>query len=222
MGSDAGISSNVSKGPGHIAIDAQLNYQEHGQYVRRPDIRAALANPDNKYVDLMRSLFHVPEPVVRYVAYHWIPDDITQPHVWWRDKQPIEPLLRNSTIEAIDLAGDLPIDTYWMPIGSRNVDRRYVPDGIYNPADYPFEVIMTKSEHQLTRVFLTPPIPTNPNAREQYTEPSDIWVMRATRDASLLGDERIDRDAGVKVIRLYKQPSNMSDPSIDLDRSPGR
>ena len=208
--SDEGIPGNISKGPGHIAIDAQLNYQENGKYVRRPDIRAALTNPDNKYVDLMRSVFQVPEHIVRYVSYHWIPEDITQPHVWWRDKQPVEPLFRQSTIEAIDLAGDLPIDTYWMPIGSRNVDRRYVPDGIYNSADYPFEVIMTKSEHQLTRVFLTPPIPANQNARDQFTELSDVWVMRATRDPSLLGEERIDRDAGVKVMRLYQQPRHVT------------
>ena len=41
---DDGIPGNISKGPAHIAIDAQLNYQEDGMFVRRPAIRAALAN----------------------------------------------------------------------------------------------------------------------------------------------------------------------------------
>ena len=86
-----------------------------------------------------------------------------------------------------------------------------MPDGIYNSAEYPFEVIMTKSAHQLTRVFLTPPIPMNQNAREQFTENSDIWVMRSMRDPSLLGEERMDRGAGVKVMRLYQQPRILTD-----------
>ena len=104
MGSE-GIPGNISKGPGHLAIDLQLNYQEDGKYVRRPEIREALADTSNSYIDLMRTLFFVPESIVRYVNRHWIPDDITQPEVWWRDKQPVEPLFRYSTIEAIDLAG---------------------------------------------------------------------------------------------------------------------
>ena len=212
MGSE-GIPGNISKGPGHLAIDLQLNYQEDGKYVRRPEIREALADTSNSYIDLMRTLFFVPESIVRYVNRHWIPDDITQPEVWWRDKQPVEPLFRYSTIEAIDLAGDLPIDTYWMPIGRREVSRHDVPDGIYNPADFPFEVIFTQSPHQLTRLFLTPPCPTNQNARDQFTQPSDIWVMRLARHLSLLGEERIDRDAGIKVSRLYKQPSLIGDSS---------
>ena len=74
-----GLTGNMSKGPGHIAIDAQLNYQENGVFVRRPAIRAALANPANKYVDLMHSVFHVPPAVIRYVSTHWIPEDITAP-----------------------------------------------------------------------------------------------------------------------------------------------
>ncbi|ETW99909.1 MAG: hypothetical protein ETSY1_13285 [Candidatus Entotheonella factor] len=203
MSGHGSVAGNISKGPGHIAIDGQLNYQENGDYVRRPAIRAALANPDNRYVDLLRSVFRVPEAVVRYVEYHWYYHDITAPQVWWKDKQPVEPLFRQSLIEAIDLAGDLPIDTYWMPIGHRNVDRDYVPLGIYRPDEYPFEVIMMKSETQLTRLIVTPPIPAPRSAEDRFTEPSNIWVVKAARDVLPIGERRIDD--GIAVVNLYEE-----------------
>ncbi len=205
MGGLGSVPGNISKGPGHIAIDGELNYQENSQYVRRPAIRAALANAGNSYVDLLRSVFHVPEAVVRYVEYHWYYHNITAPQVWWKDKQPVEPLFRKSLIEAIDLADDdLPIDSYWMPIGHRNVDRAYVPFGTYRPDEYPFEVIMMKGETQLTRLVLTPPIPAPRGAEERFTKPSSIWVVKAARDVLPLGDRRIDED-GIAVVNLYEE-----------------
>lgn len=201
MGDNGSITANISKGPGHVAIDNELNYQEDGRYVRRPAIRAALANLENKYVDLLRSVFNVPEGIIRYTARHWYPEDTHAPEVWWRDKQPVEPIFRQSIIEAIDLADDLPIDSYWMPIGQRNVDREYVPDGIYRPDEYPFEVIMTKSETQLTRLIVTPPIP-RPRDTDRFTEPSNIWVVKQSREVLPVGDRRIEGD--LAVIRLFE------------------
>ncbi len=143
--------------------------------------------------------------MVYYIADHWYNPDITAPQVWWKDKQPIAPIFRRSLIEAIDLAEDLPIDTYWMPIGYRNVDTDYVPLGTYRPDEYPFEVIMTKSEHQLTRLIVTPPAPRAQNAEARFTEPSDIWVVKAARDTLPLGEVRTEN--GVAVINLYELPS---------------
>lgn len=203
MGGGGGVPGYTSKGPGHVAIDYQLNYQEDGLYVRRPAIRAALANTANDYVDLLRSVFNVPDNVVRYVEYHWYHTDITAPQVWWKDKQPVEPIFRQSLIEAIDLAEDLPIDTYWMPMGYRNVNRHYVPWGIYRPDEYPFEVIMMKSEHQLTRIIVTPPVPAADDP-ERYSEPSNIWVVKAGRDVLPRGEIR--REGSMAVINLYEQP----------------
>lgn len=202
---DMGIPANISKGPGHVAIDVALNYQEDGQYLRRPAIRAALTNSENSYIDPLRSVFHVPEFIIRYVALHWYNPDINAPEVWWKDKQPIEPMFRQSLIEAIDLAGDLPIDSYWMPIGSRNVDWRNVPRGIYRPDEYPFEIIMAKSDRQLTRIIVTPPAPVPYNAEERYTEPADIWVVKSKRDIQPLGDTRFED--GIAVTRLKELPS---------------
>ncbi|PON18145.1 hypothetical protein C2W62_09455 [Candidatus Entotheonella serta] len=187
-----------------MAIDYQLNYQEEGRYVRRSAIRAALANPTNDYVDLLRSVFHVPEAVIRYVAYHWYYPDINAPQVWWKDKQPVAPIFRQSLIEAIDLAGDLPIDTYWLPIGYRNVHRSYVPREIYRPDEYPFVVIMMKSEHQLTRLILAPPIPQPGDIEERYTEPSNIWVVKAGRDVLPHGERRM-LDDDMAIVNIYEQ-----------------
>ncbi len=203
---DDGIPSNISKGPGHVAIDDALNYQENGEYIRRPAIRAALVNPDNTYLHLLGSVFKVPESVITYVEKHWYPEDITAPQVWWKDKQPIEPLFRQSLIEAIDLAGDLPIDSYWMPIGSRNVDWRNVPLDTYRPDEYPFEIIMAKSEKQLTRMIVTPPCPVAQNVREKYTALSNIWVVKAKRDVQPFGETRFEDDTAVT--RLKEIPYN--------------
>ncbi|ETX07404.1 MAG: hypothetical protein ETSY2_11425 [Candidatus Entotheonella gemina] len=203
MPNDGSIPSNISKGAGHVAMDAKLNYQEDGQYVRRPSIRAALANPGNAYIDLLRSVFEVPEAIIEYVSHYWYPEekDLKAPHVWWKDKQPVEPLFRQSLIEAIDLAGDLPIDSYWMPIGHRHVDRDYVPEGIYRTDEYPFEVILTKSAYQLTRLIVTPPIPT-PRDTERFTEPTHIWVVKQLREVLPVGERRIEGD--LAIINLYE------------------
>ncbi|ETW98945.1 MAG: hypothetical protein ETSY1_16805 [Candidatus Entotheonella factor] len=202
---DNGVPANISKGPGHVAIDAELNYQEEGKYVRRPAIRAALENQGNSYLDLLRSVFKVPELIIEYVERHWYPEDITAPAVWWKDKQPIEPLFRQSLIEAIDLAGDLPIDSYWMPIGTRNVDWRHVPLGIYRPDEYPFEIIMTKSERQLTRLIVTPPSPRPQNVEARYTQPADIWVVKSKREVLPFGETRFEAN-DVAVTRLKEIP----------------
>ncbi len=210
MGDGGTTTANISKGPGHVAIDGQLNYQDDGRYVRRPAIRAALANLDNKYVDLLRSVFNVPERIIRYTARHWYPEDTRAPEVWWKDKQPIEPMFRQSLIEAIDLAGDLPIDSYWMPIGQRNVDREYVPEGIYRPDEYPFEVILTKSEAQLTRLIVTPPVPRPRDAEDRFTKPSNIWAVKQSREVLPIGERRIEN--GLAVIRLYEPQGDSTYP----------
>lgn len=206
---DSGIPANINKSIGHVAIDHELNYQEDGQYVRRPAIRAALENPGNSYVNILRSVFKVPEPVIRYVELHWYNPSIEAPEVWWKDKQPIEPIFRRSLIEAIDLAGDLPIDTYWMPIGSRNVDWRKVPLDMYRPDDYPFEIIMAKSDRQLTRMIVTPPIPKPYRVEERYTEPSNIWVIRSTREVQPFGDTRIEDSIAVTHLKELRAASHL-------------
>ncbi len=78
---DSGIPGNINKGLGYRAMDSVLNYQEDGQYVRRAAIREALANPSNKYLDLLGPVFDVPDAVIQYLALHWYNPDIHAPEL---------------------------------------------------------------------------------------------------------------------------------------------
>ncbi len=92
-----------------------------------------------------------------------------------------------------------------MPIGSRNVDWRNVPLGLYRPDEYPFEIIMAKSDWQLTRMIVIPPIPKPQYVEERYTEPADIWVVKSSREPLPFGDTRIEND--IAVTRLKELPA---------------
>lgn len=196
-----GIASNLFKGPINKAFDAQLNYQDNGRYVNREIIRNALADPTNDFVDILRDLFKVPDVVTDYVAQHWYNRNTASELAWWKDKQPIEPIMRQSTIEAIDLAQDLPIDSYWSAIGNRDVHPNNYPTGTYRPDEYSFEVILVRSDVQLTRIILTPPSPRmlNPDA---LTQLSNIWVIKDSNEPQPVGDTRTTN--GISTTQLYE------------------
>ena len=202
--SDQGIAATINKGPANIAMDSVLNYQEDGEYVKRPAIRNALAASANSYIDLLLTVFNVPGKVVTYLSEHWYNQNLMAPNVWWKDKQPIEPIIRKSLLEAIDLAENLPIISYWMPIGTRNVDWHHVPLGTYRTDEYPFEVVMMKDELQLTRIIVTPPAPVAQNVKERFTEPTNIWVVKSAREVLPYGNTDIDE--GIATTRLYGLP----------------
>lgn len=75
------------------------------------------------------------------------------------------------------------------------------PRCIYRTDEYPFEAVLTKSEHQLTRLIVTPPIP-RPRDTERFTVPSDIWVVKSFREVLPVGERRIVDQ--LAVIRLYE------------------
>ena len=196
-----GMPSHVYKGPEHVAIDDQLNCQEAGRYVRRPALREALADSAMAFVDVLRSAFEVPDIVLRDMADHWCHPDIEAPQVWWKDKQPVAPILRQSLIAAIDLAGDLPIDSYWMPMGYREVSEHKVPRDLYRPDAYPFRVVLTKSDWQLTRLIVTPPVPVPTDIAARFTEPSNLWVVKTVSDILPHGETRFYETIGV--VNIY-------------------
>lgn len=211
MSGEGGIPSNIAKGPVHVAMDAVLNYQEYGQFVKRDEIRAKVSDPDNNYIDLLRELFRVPGPVVDYVAEHWYNSDLNSPLTWWKDKQPIEPTIRHSIIEAIDLAKELPIDTYWLPVGNRNVHPDHYMSGTYLTDQYPFEIILTPSKYQLTRIILTPPSP-RPRERtlRRFTQPSNIWVINRSTDLQSWGETKTVGQ--IAITQLLEQPVRYETP----------
>ncbi len=62
---------------------------------------------------------------------------------------------------------------------------------------------MVKSEHQLTRLILTPPIPQPGDIEERYTEPSNIWAVKAGRDV-LPHSERRMLDDDMAIVNIYE------------------
>ncbi len=166
MGGEGGIYSKISKGPVHVAMDEQLNHRDaRGHFDRRAIILAALKDSTQDYIGIVKDLFNVPDKHANYLARYWYDANWESPDspCWWKDVQPIEPIVRQSLIDAIELANEanVPIDSYWMPGGDQ------------------CEVLITRSQAQLTRLLLTPATPLPPkNWQAYYTALADIWVVK--------------------------------------------
>lgn len=94
----------------------------------------------------------------------------------WQAHQPIEPIVRQGLIEAIELASrdpdtqqerNLPIDSYWMCLGDQ------------------VEVVVTYSAHQVTRIILTPPIPESPPDPSLLLDMEPILIVKRTQPAEV-------------------------------------
>lgn len=202
MGGEGGIPSNFSKGPVHRAMDAQLNYRENGVFVKRGEILRLLKNPENRYADMLKTVFQAPTYPAEYVAAHWYNPDPEAPGTWWKEKQPIEPIIRQSLIHAIELAEELPIDSYWAPIGNREVHPNNYHKDVFRTDEFPFEVVLSRGAHQLTRVIITPPSP-RPRNTQLYTTPAAIWVVNHRYESRPIGHTTTSGD--VAMTQLYEQ-----------------
>lgn len=182
---DEGLFGNISKGPVHTAIDAWVNYQEKGVYVLRQPFLNALTDEAQDYVDILSDDAHwkqphrkildtlpkVSEGQAEYLRNFWYNTRTG----WWHDCQPTQPIIRQGLIRAIELAMErtLPLDSYWVAIGDMPQAGQY------------FQVIITCSRAQVTRIILTPlSDPPDKDHLAHLTEPADIWVVkrRSTTD----------------------------------------
>ncbi len=167
MGGEGGIFSNISKGGVHVSLDAQLNHRdEQGRFDRRAIMLAALKDPSQNYIRILKELGQVPENYANYIAKYWYDPNWASADspCWWKAIQPIEPIIRQSLIDAIELANESNaiIDSYWMPIVTEEC-----------------QVLITRSEAQVTRLVLTPPTPLPPkNWATIWTDVADIWVVK--------------------------------------------
>ncbi|ETW92626.1 MAG: hypothetical protein ETSY1_42835 [Candidatus Entotheonella factor] len=144
-----------------------------------------------------------------YLGEHWYNADSNASQTWWKEKQPIEPIIRQSLICAIELAGDLPIDSYWVPIGNRSVHPNKYHRGVFRADEYPFEVVLSRGEWQLTRLIITPPSP-RPLRMERYIQPTDIWIVQDRDEPFPKGGTKIFEEVGVAMTQLYEQPEPAS------------
>jgi hypothetical protein len=153
------LAGNISKGVIHQKVDATVNHMEHGRFDLRAKFLAELkrARTSEDYLRLIIEQAGVRPDEADYMRKRFYKTD---PNPWWPDLPPTYPIVRQGLIKAIEEAGDtLPLDSYWLP-GAR-------PDVI--------EVIVCKSPTQVTRIFLTPPVP-NADMRPRGT-PKNMWAI---------------------------------------------
>jgi len=100
--------------------------------------------------------------LTQYLAEYWY-------GAWWPQHQPVMPLVRLGLIKAINVANlgkpQLPIESQWVTAGPH--------DGPVSP----FEMIVSRGEHQVTRLLLTPetPMVADPKFLEEL---ADVWVIK--------------------------------------------
>jgi hypothetical protein len=149
----------ISKGLLQQAIEKVANDPQ-----RRPDFLNALQGPQmpTDWLAFLTDSRELDSAAESYVRNTW--------QKFWV-QYPVEVIMRQSLIEAIQLATRdpvngqerfLPIDCYW----------------IWTNDSTKFEVLLTYNERQVTRILLTPPPPTNPN-RSILTGLTPFWIVKA-------------------------------------------
>jgi hypothetical protein len=129
------LSSIIVKGVVHEKIEALVNNDP----AARQRFLTALKTSQQDYVQLLVDNVGVTPSEEQFLRTYWY-----NLNGWWPDKQPIEPIVRQRLIEALELAvtGNLPIDSYHL-IDSGNR----------------FDSVVVSSTCQITRLIVTPPIP---------------------------------------------------------------
>jgi hypothetical protein len=146
----------ILKGAVHKRIEALIN----GQPDERKKLLAVLQDWTQDYVDILMQYTRLTPSEGAYLRRTWYNPGQDG---WWAAHQPIEPIVRQSLIKALTLAMErnLPVDSYWLSVGDD------------------FQAIVTCSDHQVTRVIITPPTPAD--AQVDLTKPTvetPIWTIK--------------------------------------------
>ena len=175
---------NLVKGIVNTKIDVLVNQPDKaGGFDKRDEFLQALNNWAQDFLEILKYHAGVTPKEADYLREYWFDPNWADPNseCWWREKQPIEPIIRQGLITAINVATRdpdsvatpdpetwakrakaLPIDSYWIYSG-------------YNQ----FEVIVTWSDYQVTRMILTPPAPEDaPLDERPKTGKARIHVVR--------------------------------------------
>ena len=128
------------------------------------------------------------------------------PGAWWPGVARKDEIVRQGFIRAYEaaLADDeniKPISVYWLRVLPEQTSRvRSRRPGRAIGKHEPFEVIVTRTEYQVT-LFLVTPVP--PSLPVRAGKPEDIWVVAST--------PHIDR-----IVRGYADPAEASESAVDL------
>jgi hypothetical protein len=149
----------LTKGIVHKKVEQRVN----GSQQALEELLDALKDPSQNYVDILQSFAGVTPQEAAHLSQTWY-----GPQCWWPALHPMEPLVRQSLIKALEVARDrrLPINSYWLCAGNQ------------------FRVIVIYDNLQVFRLILTPapqpgasetPVPQG--APSQGVNPARVWIF---------------------------------------------
>ncbi|MFI5373724.1 MAG: hypothetical protein ACHQ8D_03700 [Candidatus Rokuibacteriota bacterium] len=182
-------------------MDDLVNQKDSsGKFVKRAEFLAALrgATTTTAYLKLLENQAGVQRAETEYLERKFY----TKPNAWGADGKAVYAILHAGLVTALEEAGDtLFLDSYWLAGGAGKTT----------------ESIIVKSAVQVTRIFLTPPIPLPKSESKTKTKtktktksridpsmirhtPAPMWVIAARASASEKKGFKTF-DAEVKVVR---------------------
>jgi hypothetical protein len=164
----------ISKGIIHKRVDDLVNQKDgSGQFVKRAGFLAALrrATTTTAYLKLLENQTGAQRSETEYLERKFY----TNPNAWRADGKAVYAILHAGLVTALEEAGDtLLLDSYWLAGGAGKTT----------------ESIIVKSAVQVTRIFLTPPVPLprpGPGGFDasmiRHT-PAPMWVIAARNKAN--------------------------------------
>lgn len=158
------MSGAISKGVIHKKIDDLVNEKDSsGRFAKRDAFLRALrlaAGPP-AYLNLLEAQAGATRDEITYLRSKFY----TTPNAWRGDGKAAYHILHIGLIKALEEAGDrLPLDSYWLAAAGGKTT----------------ESIVCRSATQVTRIFLTPPVPMPTGTRSrQLIRHTDVpmWVV---------------------------------------------
>jgi hypothetical protein len=158
------VSGHISKGVIHQKVDDVVNHRatKGGPFDTRAAFVTAIKNADTpaKYFDALETLAGASRPQTTYLKDTFY----SVPNVWWPGINDVYAVFHIGFVKALDEIGDsLLLDSYWLPAAGAQA----------------VEVLICKSATQVTRIFLTPPVPAGAGPMNMRHTDAPMWVVCA-------------------------------------------
>lgn len=164
---DLVMAGAISKGVIHKMVDDLVNARDGGRFHKRDTFLEALrrATSPTAYLRLLEEQAGASRDQITYLRTKFY----STPNAWRADGKAVYAILRVGLIKALEEAGGtLPLDSYWLAAAAGKTT----------------ESIIVRSTSQVTRIFLTPPIPmTRAEVRPKRHTEAPMWVVAPRTDA---------------------------------------